>query len=232
MSIMLAFLAVIAVIVGWWLSKQRLMSKPWLETGLAPVAPGHRATPPATAGLRVFLAVVGGLFALFSSAFVMRTGYADWQPVPMPPVIWVNTLILVLSSICLHVAVRAARRGDAQLLHLSLGAGGLSALAFLAGQLVAWRALMAGGYFLADNPANSFFYLITGLHGLHILGGLIGLGRVWLRLGDGASPARVRLGVELCATYWHFLLGVWIALLAVMLGWAGELIEICRAALT
>ncbi len=94
---------------------------------------------------------------------------------------------------------------------LGLVTGGLTAIGFLVGQLFAWRELADDGYLLASNPANSFFYLITGLHGLHIVGGLIGLGandhQGVERRADAACSA---LGVELCAMYWHFLLFVWL----------------------
>ena len=97
-------------------------------------------------------------------------------------------------------------------------AGGVLALAFLAGQLLAWRQLDAAGYFLASNPANSFFYLLTAVHGLHVLGGLVALARA---IGQGvarsATPIEVRLSVELCAIYWHFLLFVWLVLFALLL---------------
>jgi cytochrome c oxidase subunit 3 len=232
MSIILTFLAVIAAIAGWWLSRQRLLSKPWLETGLSPAGLDAPAVSQQKVGLWVFLAVVGGLFALFGSAFVMRNADADWQRLPMPPLIWVNTAVLVLSSVYLRAAVRAARRHDARDLRTHLATGGALALMFLFGQLLALRALAADGYVLALSPSSSFFYLITGLHGLHILGGLAALGLLGLRLNSGAGAARLRLGVELCATYWHFLLGVWVAALAVMLGWARSLIEICGALLS
>lgn len=231
MSIILSFLTVIAVIVVSWLSRQRLGSKPWLETGLGPV-PSEMPRPPSRVGLWVFLAVVGGLFALFASAFTMRTDTSDWQQLQMPPVIWLNTVILFFGSVFLHFAAVAARNGDARSLRANLAAGGLSTVGFLGGQLLAWQALVAEGLLLAGNPAVSFFYVITGLHGLHIFGGLVGLGRVGLRLWSGTALPQLREGVQLCATYWHFLFGVWIALVAVMLGWAGQLIEICRASFT
>ena len=84
----------------------------------------------------------------------------------------------------------------------------------MVGQLVAWRQLGAAGYFLATNPANTFFYLLTALHGLHVFGGLVALGRTGERCGGGDD---VRLSVELCAIYWHFLLVVWLLLFGLLL---------------
>jgi len=235
MSVILVFLLVIAGIAGWWLSHQGLMSKPWLEHGPAAALPDTDVTsmPTAKVGLGVFLAVVGCLFALFASAYFMRMELSDWQPLPIPPLLWLNTGVLVLSSVALQCAVIAAHRGQIDMVRLGLVTGGLTALAFLAGQLVVWRDLSASGYFLEANPANSFFYMITGMHGLHILGGLVALARTiagaW---GPRYQPERLRLSVELCAMYWHFLLFVWFAVFVLLAGWAADFIDICRQLLT
>ena len=95
-------------------------------------------------------------------------------------------------------------------------AGGLAAAVFLAGQVLAWKQLVAAGYRLATNPADAFFYLITAVHGLHVLGGLVALGRTGAKLRRGAGMAELRLGAELCAMYWHFLLAVWIVLFGLL----------------
>jgi len=234
MSVILVFLAVIAGISFWWLAQQRLMSKPWLEQGEAGTLPRLETTgmPTAKLGLAVFLAVVGCLFALFASAYFMRMELSDWQAPPLPGVLWLNTLILILSSVALHCAVLAARRGQIETTKLALVTGGLTSLAFLGGQLLAWRELSDGGYLLGTNPANSFFYLLTGMHGLHILGGLLALARTTAKAWTGERPDRLRLNVELCAMYWHFLLFVWLALFVLLAGWAGDFIDICRQLLT
>jgi len=70
---------------------------------------------------------------------------------------------------------------------------------------------------VATNPSSSFFYLITAVHGLHLMGGLLVLGRTTVRVARGADLRKIRLSVELCATYWHFLLVAWIALFALLL---------------
>jgi cytochrome c oxidase subunit III len=234
MSVILVFLLVVAGFAGWWLSHQRLMSKPWLEQGMIGdfIALDRSALPTAKIGLGVFLAVVGCLFALFTSAYFMRMAVSDWQPLPLPGLLWLNTGVLVLSSIALQCAAVAARKGQLDTVRLGLATAGLTAVAFLIGQLMAWRELTADGYFLTSNPANSFFYLITGMHGLHILGGLVGLGRTAAAAWNGARPHRLRLSVELCAMYWHFLLFVWLAIFALLAGWAATFIDICRQLLT
>jgi cytochrome c oxidase subunit 3 len=115
---------------------------------------------------------------------------------------------------------------------LGLLAGGVASLYFLAGQLLAWQQLNAAGYFLAASPANAFFYLITAVHGLHVLGGIAALGRTTFKAWHGVEVSRLRLSVELCTIYWHFLLLVWLILFALLTGWAGSFAVICRQLLT
>ena len=85
------------------------------------------------------------------------------------------------------------------------------------GQLLAWQQLSANGYVIDGNPATSFFYLLTALHGLHLLGGMWVWGRTTVRLFSGADAKSVRLSVELCTVYWHYLLLVWIGLFGLLL---------------
>ena len=234
MSAIVLFLAVIAIIVGWWLSQQRLMAKPWLEEGLTDEFPGTGAValPAAKIGLGVFLAVVGALFTLIISAYSMRENLPDWRALPVPKLLWFNTGVLVLSSIALQWAHLAARRDDLEGVIVGLLAGGVSAVIFLVGQLLAWQQLIVAGYFVASNPANSFFYLITAVHGLHLTGGLVALGRTTAGVWRGAEMTQVRLSVELCAIYWHFLLLVWLVLLGLLTGWTDDFVAICRGLLS
>lgn len=226
----LIFLAVLAAIAGWWMSRQRLMAKPWLEQGVIDEAP--RTTPIAKIGLGVLLAGLGSLFALFISAYSMRMQFSDWAAVPMPALLWPNTALLLLSSVVLQGAKRAADRWDIPSVKVGLLTAGGSTLAFVLGQILAWWQLDEAGFTLAANPANAFFYLVTGLHGLHVLGGLIALARTMYRTWQGDDVRAIQLSVELCAIYWHFLLIVWLVLFAVMAGWAADALELCRQILT
>ena len=238
MSAIILFIAVIAVIAGWWLSGQRLAAKPWLEEG--PIGEftgsGAIALPPAKIGLGVFLAVAGCLFTLVISAYSVRQNLADWRALPLPKLLWFNTGVLVLSSVALQWALMAVRRNDLEGVIVGLLAGGISAVVFLVGQLLAWQQLRVAGYFVGSNPANSFFYLITAVHGLHVTGGMVALGRTTARVWRGAKTqvkmTQVRLSVELCAMYWHFLLLVWLVLLGVLTGWTDNFIDICRQLLS
>ena len=234
MSVILIFLAGIASIIIWWMAQQRLMSKPWLEAGRASEISQITRSPLPTAkiGLGVFLAVVGALFTLFISAYFMRMGLQDWWAIPLPGVLWVNTAALVVSSIALEMAKSSAQQNDANAMKLALLASLVTAIGFLVGQLFAWRELVSTGYVLADNPSNSFFYLITGMHGLHILGGLLVLSRSTFRVWQNETPKEAQLSVELCAMYWHFMLIVWLIIFALFAGWANDFVDICRQLLT
>jgi cytochrome c oxidase subunit 3 len=224
------FLALVGIIVAWWLARQRLTAKPWLEEGPIGEVPGTGASqlPAATIGVGVFLVVVGALFALLISAYSVRMTMTDWQAMPVSALLWFNTGLLVASSVAMQLAHTAARHRRVEDLKLGLLAGGGFAVLFLAGQVLAWRQLYAAGYFVASNPANAFFYLLVALHGLHLSGGMVALGRtagkVWR---DTDRPERVRLHVGLCAAYWHFLLFVWLVVMVLLMGWANDFVELC-----
>jgi cytochrome c oxidase subunit 3 len=201
---------------------RRLTAKPWERSG-APeeIEAGSTAgLPPAKLGLWAFLAVVTSLFGLFISAYWMRMEHAhgDWNPLEVPRQLWVNTALLILSSAAMQWARGAASRARADHVRAGLIAGGLLAWAFLAGQLLAWRQLSASGYFMASNPAVAFFYLLTAVHGLHLLGGLFVWGKTVFRMTrPGVELVDLRLSVELCTVYWHYLLLVWLVLFGVLL---------------
>jgi len=167
-------------------------------------------------GLWIFIGVASILFSALVSAYIVRMGLPDWRVMPDPAILWVNTFVLVLSSAALQWASSAARRNNLETTQRSLLIGGGLAFLFMLGQLWAWKELNELGYFVASNPANTFFYLITALHALHLAGGLI----AWWRTRSGIRlglATRARQSVSLCAVYWHFLLIVWLALFGMML---------------
>lgn len=232
MSVILLFLAVIGALIGWWLAGQRLTAKPWLEQGVIGDVPAATRAPAPKTGLVVFLAVVGSLFALFISAYFMRMGMADWWALPVPGLLWFNTCLLVASSLTLQGALAAAHQRKIGLVRVLLLAGGIAALAFLAGQAMAWRELVVAGYGMTSNPANSFFYLITGIHGLHVAGGIVALVRTAGRAWKNVRIDRLLPSVELSAIYWHFMLFVWLILFGLLAGWANDFADICRQVLS
>jgi cytochrome c oxidase subunit 3 len=215
---LLVLAAIMAIVVG-WLLRQTLNIKPWVSQRSVATVDGDGAlqSPTVKVGLWVFLAVATSLFALLISAYHMRMMETDWVKLAVPRVLWLNTAVLILSSVAMQWTRAAARRGQIDGVRTGLIAAGIFAFSFLAGQLWAWQQLNASGYFVAANPANAFFYLLTALHGLHLLGGLWVWGRTTVKVLRGVEVAKVRLSVELCTVYWHYLLLVWLVLFAVLL---------------
>lgn len=201
-----------------WLVRGTLHARPWVAATPGPeIAPELRSQQTFRLGLVVLIAVITSLFGLFLSAYLIRMQYADWRPVPEPGLLWANTGVLVACSAVLQWAYVAARRNQPAALKFALLGGGVLSCLFIAGQYIVWRQLNASGYYLDVNPASAFFFVLTALHALHLAGGLVAWGRTTRRLYSGASPSEVRLSVELCTVYWHFLLAVWLALFAMLL---------------
>ena len=197
-----------------------LATKPWErnDPALGDVHGGGALTMPIKKmGLFIFLPVVASLFGLIAVANIMRMKYGDWTPLTDPQMLWVNTGILALSSLALQWASVAARRGKESSLKISFVAGGVLAVAFLIGQVLVWQQLIESGHVVLGNSANGFFYMITGIHGAHMLGGLWAWGKSAARIAHGREIAELRLGVELCALYWHFLLVVWLGMFVLLL---------------
>ena len=210
--------AIMAIVVG-WLVRKTLNTAPWVEQRTVDMngRDGALALLPVQVGLGVFLAVATSFFALLVTAYHMRMMEADWATLDLPKVLWLNSAVLVLASVAMQWTLVAARRGQVDAVRKGLAASGVFSFAFLAGQVWAWQQLNASGQFNASNPAYAFFLLLTAVHGIHLLGGLAVWARATLRAARGADFAKVRLSVELCTVYWHFLLVVWAALFAVLL---------------
>lgn len=223
MNLWVAFAGLLAGLIVWSVLVSRLTTRTWEVSGAPNQSLAANNIPPAKMGLFVFLAVITSLFALFISAYYMRMGHGhvhdmgDWHSIADPPILWLNTVLLFLASIAMQWAKRAAVRQQREHAKTALAAGGLLTALFLAGQLLAWRQLRAAGYFI-NNPAVAFFYVLTAVHGLHLLGGL----GVWTRTARRTwqrdiELIDVRLSIALCAMYWHYLLLVWLALFVVLL---------------
>ncbi len=205
----------------------RLAEKSWQTPGASgPIDPTLARPPAARLGLYAFLAVATVIFALLSLAYLMRMGLhatmghgaaTDWRPMPKPPLFWINTGILTASSLAWEGARRLARRDDLAAMRLAAIVGSALGVLFLFGQLQLWEQYRLAGYFLAANPANSFFYLLTGVHGLHLAGGLVAAVRTFHHMAEGREPPGTSLNIQLCAVYWHFLLLVWIVLFGLLL---------------
>ena len=198
----------------------KVMVKPWEQTGeelpdLRDESVAERAA--SKTGLFVLLAVISSMFLLFIISYYTRSQYPDWEIMKDPAILWFNTAALVLASIALQLASNAAKLGEAaRLRNLLLMAGALT-LVFVAGQFVAWEQMIAAGYYAQENPANAFFYLFTGLHALHLFGGLWFMVILGFKLDRKEKNEGLQQSVALCATYWHYLLLVWLVLFALLL---------------
>lgn len=172
-------------------------------------------------GLVILLVSTGIVFLALVVAFVARRLMGDdWIPTPKPPILWVNTGILIASSVALDLARRALKARQRVNFNrwwtTATALGGV----FLIGQSIAWSQLRAAGIYVATNPSSSFFYVLTAVHALHLIGGMVAL--TWvdvqalrLRLG----PAK-RTAIDVCAIFWHFLDALWIMLMAIFYLWA------------
>ena len=196
-----------------------IFDKPWDYQGEDPSLKGHELAEgmhPKRIALRMFLAVAFVLFMLFIVAYFIRMELDDWRPMPEPGLLWVNTGFLFICSVIMQWTRGAAQKSLTTQVKWGMLASGVFTLAFIFGQVSAWEELNNAGFYLSSNPANSFFYVLTGLHGLHILGGLWVWTRSTFKVWAGTEIKAVKLSVELCAVYWHFLLLVWLIIFALL----------------
>ena len=149
--------------------------------------------------LLAFMATVVMLFAAFTSAYLIRRTGSDWQSVSLPGVVWANTALLLISSAMMELA---KRKQSSRLLTGTIVLG----IAFLGGQAFLWRALAAEGVTMSNPSYGSFVYLLSAVHGTHLIGGLLTLVFVTVK----------KRPFGLCALYWHFVVGLWCYLLLML----------------
>ena len=204
-----------------------LGTKPWLhdaEGGGATAYAGPNTGDASRIALRFFLAMVGVLFFLFIITFLSRSQYPDfealagapWQPFTDPSRLWFNTTLLALASIAMQWGLRGARQDKLNVVVPGLSAAVFFTVMFMVAQLDLWLHLQSMGYYLNSNPANSYFYLLTAIHGLHLIGGLIVLSNVVFRVWYDNNLESLSAPLQSCTTYWHFMFGVWLVLFALL----------------
>jgi cytochrome c oxidase subunit 3 len=192
-------------------------------------------------GLVVGLTGIAMIFISFTSAYVIRQGLPtldprtnallhDWFPVPLPRLLIINTGVLLISSVSMELARRQAARKAALAQIASVSGRSVEAkveisclaltvvlgFTFLTGQWMAWRELAAGGFYVASSPSSSFVYLLTGMHGVHLFGGVVALlsacvGSVLRRQIDSQS-----IVVDVTGWYWHFMAVLWVYILCLL----------------
>jgi cytochrome c oxidase subunit III len=192
-------------------------------------------------GLGVGILGIVMVFVSFTSAYIVRQGLPtldprtntlvhDWFPLPLPALLFFNTGLLLISSVTMELARRQVARSttptraasipnvfagrEGTILWLALTA--VLGLSFLKGQWTVWREMEASGFYVASSPSSSFVYLLTGTHGVHLLGGIFAL------LAAGATvlfrrPAESRVVVlDVTAWYWHFMTLLWVYILCLL----------------
>jgi cytochrome c oxidase subunit 3 len=171
-------------------------------------------------GIWIALFAITMSFAAFTSALFIRQASTDWTHIAAPRILFISTAVLLLSSCVMEMSRREFDgASDSQIKDRGKGLILLAAtlvlgLAFVGGQYLAWRQLAAQGLYLATNPNSSFFYLLTGVHALHVLGGIVALVYLLAKLAARGSVRRNLLnGV---VVYWHFMAALWLYLLVVI----------------
>jgi len=200
----------------------KLLEKPWLSNDVIATEP-NTETPAKTAML-FFLAVVTVIFFLFTITFLARSQSADfqalsgepWLPLNQSGPLWFNSGLLLLASISLHMAYTFSLKKQLNRLVFALAIAVIFSSAFIIAQLYVWQHLANAGYFIADNPANSFFYLLTAMHGVHLLGGILALLSVIWHFYQNIELSVLHARLKLCAVYWHYLLLLWLFLFALL----------------
>jgi cytochrome c oxidase subunit III len=166
-------------------------------------------------GVAIGIVSVLMFFMALASAFLVRKSGTDWIPVHIPALMWVNTVVLLASSGTLELARRRLANGDARGFRNFWLVTTVLGIAFLIGQVMAWRILVGQGVYLSSNPASSFFYVFTGAHAVHLIAGVGALIYVALRNFDVAKVTRT-VAAEVTSYYWHFLDALWLFLLALL----------------
>jgi cytochrome c oxidase subunit 3 len=171
-------------------------------------------------GLYVLLAASTMVFVALTWAFVFRRGLSgDWASLPKPPILFVNTAVLLASSFALEVARRALEAGLRSRFNAWWSAGAVLGILFLFGQALAWQQLKNLGIYVATSPSSSFFYVLTASHAFHLVGGVAALIYVAVEsLRPSQGPPR-RTVIDISAIFWHFLDGLWVYLMVLLYVW-------------
>jgi cytochrome c oxidase subunit 3 len=198
---------------------KQLGEKSWATPGLTgEINDRSRGVGPAAKTmLRFFLAVLSSMFLLFAVGYRMRMAMPDWVAIADPELLWLNTALLIVSSVFMQRARTAAIEARISGVRNNLTVAGALAVAFLFGQYLAWGQLHNAGFYAVTSPAAAFFFLLTALHGIHLFGGWIVLGHATIKAWQKTEVARIKLNIELCTTYWHYLLLVWLVFFTLLM---------------
>jgi cytochrome c oxidase subunit III len=167
--------------------------------------------------LWLFIASATMIFAALTSAYIVRQSDGNWLVFDLPNSFWITSAIILISSGTMHWAYLAAKRDDLETTKIAITITSVLGLAFLVGQFIAWGDLVKRNVYFVGNPSGSFVYVISGLHGLHIISGVIFLLIVLAATFRYRVHSKNLAQMEMCATYWHFLDALWLYLFVFLL---------------
>ena len=175
------------------------------------------AMHPKKFALWIFIASVIMIFAALTSAYIVRQSDGNWMMFDLPNSFWITSVIILISSGTMHWAYLAAKKDNLEATKIAITVTTILGFAFLIGQYMAWGDLVTRNVYFVGNPSGSFVYVLSGLHGLHIIGGLVFLLIVLVATFRFKVHAKNLAQIEMCATYWHFLDGLWLYLFVFLL---------------
>lgn len=175
------------------------------------------AMHPKKFALWIFIASVLMIFAALTSAYIVRQADGNWMLFDLPDSFWITSVIILASSVTMHWAYWSAKKDNLEATKLAISLTSVLGLAFLIGQYIAWGDLVERNVYFVGNPSGSFVYVLSGLHGLHIIGGVVFLFIVLVATFRFKVHSRSLDQIEMCATYWHFLDGLWLYLFVFLL---------------
>lgn len=187
------------------------------ELRIVEEAKQQQSMHPQKFALWLFLVTVLMIFAALTSAYLVRQADGNWLLFELPGLFYVTTAIILASSATMHWAYVSVKKDNLETAKLAISITTVLGVAFLIGQLMAWSDLVKHSIYLVGNPSGSFVYIISGLHGLHIIGGVIFLAIVLVSLFRYKIHSKNPLRIEMCATYWHFLDVLWLYLFVFLL---------------
>jgi cytochrome c oxidase subunit 3 len=171
-----------------------------------------RSMHPQKFSMWLFLVSVSMIFISLISAYVVKKGAGHWQYIEIPSMFQITTIIILASSVTMQFAYWSAKRNNLLLIRLGVVFTGLLAIGFIYGQILGWGQLVDQQAHFVGNPAGSFIYVFTGLHIVHLIGGIVFLSIVLVSAFKYQVHSKRLVRIEMCATYWHFLGGLWLIL--------------------
>jgi cytochrome c oxidase subunit 3 len=187
------------------------------EIKIVEVANQQRAMDPKKFAMWLFMASVTMIFAALTSAYMVRQAGGNWAVFELPSLFGATTAIILVSSITMHWAYLSAKKNNLEMTKVAISITTLLGVAFLIGQWMAWTALVRENVYFVGNPSGSFVYVLSGVHMLHIIGGVVFLLIVLVATFRFKVHSKRLSQIEMCATYWHFLDALWLYLFVFLL---------------